>query len=231
MISVASQIKGLYGSIHPLVLASASPRREELLRSVGLTFAIVPSGSEETSGWGSPAELAKRWAMEKASAVSELRPDDWVLGADTIVVLEETIFGKPANPDEAAAMLRQLSGRVHEVITGMFLVHHARRVSRAGYVQTQVRFKELSEAEIRAYVGTGEPLDKAGAYGIQGVGASLVRSIHGSYTNVVGLPLCEALEWLLEEGVIASRGSVSGESDRGGFKNRIGCCGDSDRVV
>ena len=204
MISVASGKRGLYRNVQPFILASASPRREELLGAVGLAFEVIVSGIEETSHFGeAPEELAKRWAAEKVQAVSRVRPDDWVLGADTIVVLEGTVFGKPANPVEAASMLKQLSGKLHNVITGMSLVHHARRFSRSGAVRTEVGFKELSDAEIGAYVATGEPLDKAGAYGIQGMGASLVRSVRGSYTNVVGLPLCEALEWLLDEHVIA----------------------------
>jgi len=210
MISAASNGKALFRNVQPLVLASASPRREELLRSVGLAFEVVPSGVEETSGVEeSPEELAKRWATQKTLAVSKLRADKWVLGADTIVVLEGTVFGKPDGPEEAASMLRRLSGRPHDVITGMCLVHYASRFTRADYVRTEVRFRALSDAEIRAYVATGEVLDKAGAYGIQGMGAALVRSVHGSYTNVVGLPLCETLEWLLNEEVIAPEESVA----------------------
>jgi septum formation protein len=211
MISAVSDQKGLYRSIESLVLASASPRREELLRSAGLSFDIVPSGIEETSGEGESArEMAKRWAMEKAMSVSRHRPGEWVLGADTIVVLEGTVFGKPTNHEEASAMLRKLSGRAHEVITGICLAHHTRRFTKAAHVLTEVRFRALSDDEIRAYVATGEPLDKAGAYGIQGRGAALVRSVQGSYTNVVGLPLCEVLEWLLDQRVIAPGNASSG---------------------
>ena len=195
--------RSLFRNIEPLILASGSPRRKDLLRSVGLTFDVVESGVEETGDSnGSSDTLVKRWAVEKASAVSEKYPGCWVLAADTIVVLEGRVFGKPCNSDEAAAMLRDLSGRVHEVISGLCLAHRDRDILRVDSVKTRVRFKHLTEAEIQAYLNTGEPMDKAGAYGIQGMGAFLVRSVNGSYTSVVGLPLCETLEWLLQEGVV-----------------------------
>jgi septum formation protein len=129
-------------------------------------------------------------------------PACWVLAADTIVVLEGRVFGKPADPAEAAAMLRQLGGREHEVYTGICLQHLSRHHRSTQVVTTRVQFKRLTDAEIRAYVATGEPLDKAGAYGIQGMGAYLVRALHGSYTNVVGLPLCETVELLTGQGII-----------------------------
>ena len=179
-----------------------------MLSNLGLDFEVVPSGAEETGGDGeSPDVLVQRWASDKAQAVARLRPDCWVLGADTIVVLESTVLGKPADPEEAAAMLRLLGGRTHDVISGICLVRRDGKFHRTLSVRTRVRFKELSEGEIRAYVDTGEPMDKAGAYGIQGQGAFLVRSVEGSYTNVVGLPLCETLEWLMEQGVIAPAGA------------------------
>jgi septum formation protein len=193
----------LFRNLEPLILASASPRRRDLLWSMGLTFEVVESGVEETGdlGWG-PDTQVKRWAVEKASAVSGKYPGCWVLAADTIVVLEDKVFGKPGNSDEAAVMLRELSNRVHEVISGLCLAHLDRDILRVDSVMTRVCFKHLTEGEIQAYLSTGEPLDKAGAYGIQGMGAFLVRSVIGSYTSVVGLPLCETLEWLLQEGVI-----------------------------
>jgi septum formation protein len=194
----------LYRTVEPLVLASESPRRRELLRSVGLDFEVVPSGVEEK---GDPAQtpehLVEWWAAQKARSVAAHRQDCWVLGSDTIVVLEGRIFGKPSDRAEALSMLNQLNGRDHEVISAVTLVHQGVGFFRALSVRTQVRFKEATEAEIRAYVRTGEPFDKAGAYGIQGMGVFLVRSIIGSYTNVVGLPLCETLGLLLEKGVIA----------------------------
>jgi len=172
--------------------------------SVGLDFDVVPSGVEET---GAPAEapgsLVERWAGQKAHSVAHLRPDCWVLGSDTIVVLEGRVFGKPVDRADAVSMLRRLSGNVHEVISAVSLVRHDLGFFRVQSVRTRVFFKEATEREIQAYVRTGEPLDKAGAYGIQGMGVFLVRSITGSYTNVVGLPLCETLDLLLEQGIIA----------------------------
>jgi septum formation protein len=186
------------------VLASASPRRFELLRSVGLAFDTAASGVEETcSPGGAPSRLAQGWAEAKARRVAERFPAHWVLGADTIVVLDEVVLGKPAHEEGAVAMLERLSGRDHAVVSGICLVHRDKSFHHVEAVFTRVRFKTLSRREIRSYVASGEPLDKAGAYGIQGQGAFLVKAVYGSYTNVVGLPLCETLELLLRQGVIA----------------------------
>lgn len=194
----------IYRTLRPLTLASASPRRKDLLRSVGLDFDIVPSGIEETGDPAEPAEaLGRRWASGKAESVSMLTPNRWIIAADTIVLLEGEIFGKPQDEGEAFGMLRRLSGKVHEVITAIALAHGESRILRVQSVRTRVKFRDLSEAEIKAYVRSGEPLDKAGAYGIQGIGAFLVHSIEGSYTNVVGLPLAETIQWLLDCGAIA----------------------------
>lgn len=195
----------VFRNLQPLVLASESPRRMQLLRSLGLAFEVVPSGIDEEDPASAPPVLAAGHALKKAQAVSSRFMDSWVLSADTVVVLQERIFGKPANAEEAFLMLRQLSGRRHRVYTGLCLMRGAPAFSRCEVVETEVRFKMLSDAEIRAYVNTGEPLDKAGAYGIQGMGAFLVESIHGSYTNVVGLPLCETLKWFLELQIITPR--------------------------
>ena len=194
----------LYHTVQPVVLASGSPRRRELLASVGLVFDVLDSGVEESGGEGlSPKDLVEFWAREMARAVSRLRPSSWVLGADTVVALGGEIFGKPSGPDEAASMLERLSGRTHEVYTGVCLTREDRGIVHVESVCTEVLFKTLSPSEIAAYVRTGEPLDKAGAYGIQGFGAFLVRRIEGSYTNVVGLPLCEVLDRMAEAGIIA----------------------------
>lgn len=196
---------GIFHTREPMVLASASPRRRVLLESLGLAFEVSPSGIDECDSPGESAvEQAVRWAREKAVAVSHRLPDRWVLAADTVVVLEGAVLGKPLDPREAAGMLERLGGNSHEVLSGICLAHGYRKVLRTQCVRTEVTFKDLTREEIHAYVRTGEPLDKAGAYGIQGMGAFLVRSIRGSYTNVVGLPLCETIGWLLEEGVIAA---------------------------
>lgn len=198
----------VFRTLEPLVLASASPRRREMLSALGLEFEVIPSGTAESGGEGeTPETLVKRWASEKAQAVAKLRPDCWVLGADTVVLLGSTVLGKPSDREAAAAMLRLLSGRTHDVISGICLARRDRHFHQTKAVRTQVRFKELAESEIHAYVATGEPLDKAGAYGIQGLGGFLVQTVQGSYTNVVGLPLCETLQWLVEQGAIAPAGA------------------------
>ena len=189
--------------MQPLVLASESPRRIELLRSLGLTFEVIPSGVDEGDDpEKEPGSLVEHRAQEKALAVSLRYPQSWVLSADTIVVFEDTIFGKPVDAEQAIVMLQQLSGRRHQVFTGICLMRADLSFLNVRQVVTEVRFKRLSDAEIRAYVKTGKPFDKAGGYGIQGVGAFLVEAIHGSYTNVVGLPLCETLEWLLDQRIV-----------------------------
>ena len=199
----------MFKTLLPLILASESPRRKRLLLSVGVEFKVHPSSMDE-SLWlaesaepgKTPAEVAERWACLKANSISPLHADSWIFGADTIVVLDGRMFGKPSDSAEAVRMLNTLSGRVHEVITGMCLIQPGGKLLRRGSVTTRVRFKNLSMEEIDAYVRTAEPMDKAGGYGIQGIGAFLVRSIEGSYTNVVGLPLCQALEWLMNENII-----------------------------
>lgn len=207
MLPISLRQNSIYHNRRPFILASASPRRLELLHMVGLDFEVIPSGLEEVAlSEEAPRALAERWALEKAARVAELRSDCWVLAADTVVVLDGTIFGKPADSFEAEGMLRRLSGRVHEVITAIALVNRGEEFRKVRSVGTLVHFRNLHEEELRAYVETGEPLDKAGAYGIQGIGTFLVRSIQGSYTNVVGLPLSETLEWLLEYGIIEIAG-------------------------
>lgn len=195
----------LFVTLEPFILASASPRRRDLLSALGLVFEVVVSGAAETPLGGSPADRVGRWARAKAEAVARRYPERWVLAADTIVVLGQTIFGKPRHPDQARATLHQLGGRTHQVISGVCLTHRGRGHLQVKTVRTEVRFKQLAAAEIDAYVATGEPLDKAGSYGIQGLGAVWVESIHGSYTNVVGLPLAETVGWLVQQGLIAPR--------------------------
>jgi septum formation protein len=199
----------MFKTLKPFVLASASPRRKHLLESLGIEFLVDPSGMDESvepAGAGeagkSPAQTAQTWARLKAGSICASHPDSWILGADTIVVLDGRIFGKPSGRPEAVEMLQALGGRTHEVVTGMCLLQPGGKVRRSCSAVTRVHFKDLSLMEIEAYVRTGEPLDKAGAYGIQGIGAFLARSVEGSYTNVVGLPLCEALEWLIRENII-----------------------------
>ena len=177
-----------------LILASASPRRRELLSQAGVDFEVRPVDIDETVRPGeSPAGFVVRLAREKAAAAAANHPRAPVLAADTVVVLGDQILGKPAGPEDAARMLGLLSGRVHQVLTGFCLLEPSFSRDATDYVSTDVEFRPLSEADIRNYVDSGECLDKAGAYAIQGRGASLTRRINGSYTNVVGLPLAEVL--------------------------------------
>jgi septum formation protein len=182
-----------------LVLASASPRRQELLSSAGMSFAVQPADVDETPLAGeAPRDCAERLAREKALAVWRIRPQDVVLGADTIVVVDEAILNKPRDADDAARMLRMLSGRVHRVITGVCLVGPGAIQARTTSESTLVTMSELSDDEIRAYVATGEPTDKAGAYAIQGMASRWIRRIEGDYSNVVGLPVALVYRMLRE---------------------------------
>src|SRR5947209_15410366 len=186
-----------------LILASASPRRQELLRNAGIPFEVQPADIDETPKDGeAPRECAGRLAREKALAVSRLRPREYVLGADTIVVVDgTTILGKPYDAADAAWMLRLLSGRTHEVTTGVCLagpVAHGFEATRCE--TTLVTMSELSDEEIGEYVSTGEPMDKAGAYAIQGIASRWIPRIEGDYSNVVGLPVALVYKMLRERG-------------------------------
>ncbi len=185
------------------VLASLSPRRRELLGGLGLKFEVIPSGIDEPEGEGeTPRDHTLRLSLEKASFVAERRPDSWILGADTIVIVDGRILGKPDNRDHAKKMLRILSGRAHRVMTGFSLVRKSSNISISGAVESTVRFKELPDDEIEWYVGTEEPYDKAGAYAVQGKAAFFIQEIHGSYTNVIGLPLTEVVAALKQVGIV-----------------------------
>lgn len=186
-----------------IVLASASPRRAELLASAGLPFVVVPSSVVEERLPGEPPDaFVRRLAAAKARDVAAARPDSFVLAADTDVVLDGDVLGKPRDTDDARAMLARLSGRVHDVVTGYEVYDAATRRAEGGVVRTRVEFATLTGAEIEAYVATGEPMGKAGGYAIQGRAAGMVRRIEGSYTNVVGLPLREVLETLARMGAL-----------------------------
>ena len=201
-----------------LVLASASPRRQELLRAAGIAITVQPTNIPETPQDGElPKALAERLAYEKAWAIFKQRPNDFVLGADTIVVVDGQILGKPANAADAGRMLRLLQGRSHEVTTGVCLMGPRPAASAEANATTSkpestlgdtrsettvVTMSEFSDEEIEAYIATGEPMDKAGAYAIQGMASRWIPRIEGDYSNVVGLPMALVYRMLREQKVM-----------------------------
>lgn len=177
------------------ILASGSPRRRELMNLITKDFISEVSGCDEFVPEGTPPEqIPAILAEQKAQAVAKNHPDDIVIGSDTIVVLDGRVFGKPKTPGDAVSMLHTLSGRIHTVYTGVAVVEHGKTRS---FVQSaDVEFFELSDEFIRRYVATGDPLDKAGAYGIQGPGALLIKGIVGDYYNVMGFPVSAVARFL-----------------------------------
>lgn len=186
-----------------LILASASPRRQQLLREAGVAVAVIPSNTAEEAQAGEiPEAYALRVAVEKAADVARRYPGAWVLGADTIVEIDGEILGKPRDETDGERMLRLLSGRTHQVMTAFVLIDGQGQVRTSQVVTSRVTCKPLSEAQIREYLATGEPFDKAGAYAVQGLGAALVERVEGSYTNVIGLPVDEVLAVLRTAGLL-----------------------------
>jgi len=180
-----------------IVLASASPRRSELMSLAGIPFSVVAADiCEDVLPGEASAEHVMRLSKEKADAVAVKNEGRFFIGADTVVVLDGAILGKPADETDAARMLRLLSGRNHEVITGFTVFDKVTSIHVSRSVSTEVAFKSLQETEIMTYIATGCPMDKAGAYAIQGGAVHFVRSINGSYTNVIGLPMTELHEVL-----------------------------------
>ena len=187
----------------PLVLASASPRRQDFLARLGLQFQVAPADIAETLLPGeSPEPFARRMAAAKAEVVARERLDACVIGADTVVALDGTVFGKPRDPDDALAILQALRGRTHQVITGVAVVCPTRGIGEVFTVTSEVSFAAFPDEILRAYIATGEPMDKAGAYAIQGRGAFLVRAIGGSCSNVVGLPVHDLVSVLLHHRLV-----------------------------
>ena len=186
-----------------IILASESPRRHYLLEQAGLSFSVVPSSFDESSvSRTSPLAHVKLLAESKALDVSKRFPDQWVIGADTIVLLNDNVLGKPESKKDARDMLNLLSGNTHIVITGYCICCDMKDRFFSDIVSTDVVFKDLSPDEIEWYIHTDEPYDKAGSYAIQGLGSSFIKSIQGSYTNVVGLPVCEVVTFLLNENIL-----------------------------
>lgn len=186
-----------------IILASSSPRRKELLSMIGLDYIVETSGEDEIQPYGlAPADYVKTLALQKAQPVASLHPEDCVIGADTIVYLEGDILGKPHTPDVAKTFLSRMQGKTHVVYTGVAVLKNGRADVR--HCETKVTFAPMSMREIDAYVATGEPLDKAGAYGVQGPGGVFVERVDGNYFNVIGLPLPLLYRMLIDAGELES---------------------------
>lgn len=190
-------------NIEKIILASKSPRRKELLEKIGINIQILPSNiDEDLISIKSPEDYVKELAFLKAESIALIHPDTWIIGADTIVVEQDQIFGKPKSKSQAFEMLNKLNNCEHSVYTGFCVMNNKKKVILKNVVETKVYFKNLSHEEINFYINTDEPFDKAGGYGIQGIGSFMVKRIAGSYTNVVGLPVCELVETLKELNII-----------------------------
>lgn len=190
-----------------IILASQSPRRQELIANIISDFTVVVSKAEETLPEGIAPEDAPAYLAElKAQAVAADHPDDIVIGADTVVILDGEVLGKPRDRDDAVRMLRALSGKTHTVVTGCAIVKDSQTVSFCDV--TRVEFYPLDDREIMEYIATGEPFDKAGAYGIQGRGCVLVKRIEGDFFNVMGLPVARLKRELEKAGALSYRGEV-----------------------
>ncbi len=183
---------------NPLVLASASPRRKELLEQVRIPFKVIEGDIDENGEDGAPYEICMRLAQKKALSVYKASDKNWILGADTIVVKDNIIMGKPVDYKDAAGMLSALSNTSHKVITGYSIIDPNGCIAITNHVTTTVSFKKMTPEEIDAYIKTGEPFGKAGAYAIQEIGAFMITGIQGSYSNVVGLPLFEVIDSLVK---------------------------------
>ena len=200
-----------------IILASASPRRKELLKQIGLDFIVFPAQGEEVSDKSAPRDVVVELAQKKAGEIYEKtiaagvgRQDSIVIGADTIVVFEDSILGKPKDEQDAIHMLTMLSGKTHEVYTGvsLWMRENGKKVQYSFYEKTEVTMYPIRQEEIISYVKSGEPMDKAGSYGIQGLGARFIQKINGDYNNVVGLPVGRIYQELAQLGIAISSNSL-----------------------
>jgi len=186
----------------PIILASQSPRRKQLLEQISLKFEIDPSNYEEDMSLKmEPGKLAEFLSLGKAKDVAQRHKDSIIISADTIVAVDDEVFGKPKTPEKAKYMLQKLSGRAHSVITGFTIIDTETNKQVSKSVETKVYFKEISEEEMDAYIATGEPMDKGGGYAIQGLAALFVEKIEGDYFNIVGLPIIALAEELISFGI------------------------------
>lgn len=187
-----------------IVLASESTRRIDILRTLGISFSIIPPDIDETRNAAeSPKDYVLRISYEKAQKVGNLFPDKWIIGADTVVVHKGKVLGKPKNETDAITMLKRLRGNWHKVFTGYCVLNIEHQIVYQDVAETKVFIKDLTDEEIAKYIKTSEPFDKAGSYAVQGRGGYMVKEIKGSYTNVVGLPICEITEVLLSLGILS----------------------------
>lgn len=200
-----------------IILASASPRRKELLKQIGLDFIVFPAQGDEVSDKTIPRDIVVELAQKKAGEIYEKaiaagvgKQDSIVIGADTIVVYEDRVLGKPKNEKDAIEMLTMLSGKTHEVYTGvsLWMRENGKKVQYSFYEKTEVTMYPIRQGEIEAYVKSGEPMDKAGSYGIQGSGARFIQKINGDYNNVVGLPVARIYQELAQLGIAISSNSL-----------------------
>lgn len=193
----------MFKQLTPFILASASPRRQEYLASLGISFQIIPAIIDETP---LPGELstpfAVRMAKEKSETVARENENACIISADTVVTLDQEIFGKPTTAEEARNILKKLQGKAHDVITGVSVKHAKNNIDESFSVVTKVMFEHYNDAVLDAYIATGDPMDKAGGYGIQSYGGFLVKSIAGSYSNVVGLPMSHLISALLKHNML-----------------------------
>jgi septum formation protein len=197
---------GGFYTVGQLILASSSPRRQKFLHELGIDFSVEVKEIDESCDVGeTPERVVKRLAEEKGTEIARQFPSAYVLAADTVVVIDDEILGKPKNSADAEVMLKTLSGRWHEVWSGFSIQKAEDALCVQQAVRTQVLFRELTEDLCRAYVLTGEPLDKAGGYGLQGRGGFLVEEIKGSYSNVIGLPVAQVIDIMLQYGIIVPR--------------------------
>ncbi len=196
-------MRQLFKSTAEIILASGSPRRRAYLEDLGISFRVIAADITETVlAEESPAQYVERMAREKAESVGGKYPERWVVAADTVVCLGDMVLGKPIDKNDAVNTLLRLSGQEHVVRTGVCLLNMAFNICDIRVMNSKVIFWDYREDVVRSYVDCGEPMDKAGSYGIQGKGVFLVREIHGSYSNVVGLPLCDFIEMLAQHKLI-----------------------------
>jgi septum formation protein len=187
-----------------IVLASESTRRVDILRTLGVSFSIMPPGIDERrKAYESPKDYVLRMSYQKAQKVGDLFPAKWIIGADTVVVHKGKVLGKPQTEQGAVAMLKRLRANWHKVFTGYCILNVSKQIVYQDVAETKVFIKDLTDDEITNYVSTSEPFDKAGSYAVQGKGGYMVKEIKGSYTNVVGLPICEITDALLSLGILS----------------------------